>query len=749
MGQRRRLRMLAVLGIAALSGVAATMLVSPAAPAIASNGDSAITYVGDPPISINLGANDSGNVASIRFIDMSTAGVTVSADGMSAVVVGQGRFDLQGTTGVAIFTPDPAYIGRVSDVFYSIDRYGRVDNVPVSVTIADTRDRPVITAVRPEMLGNTGNTNTLNSVCIHIDGVNLQNATITVGGGSTVRVTDPQTQCGLAPGSGNSQRFNPAQIAPSTGAPETITVLPRVNFLNSLQGLTEAPIVATGPSGSFSDPFMVPLQGLPQLQVSGSNAIVTPEGGLVRLPGTNLNAATRGILYQFGQLWGTYPVVESGPDYIVVNMPPRPDGTRMGLAPATSAGEGSDVNISWQRETITLNGLSSTSGPAAGGQFITLTGVCVGLPSSRAFFGGQEVPIAQRFTLPGTSYPAISVQVPPGSGTVDVHVIASSGSCRQINGGVPNPPMNYVTSNARAFTYLAAPVATADTATTAEDRPITVNVLQNDTADAASPIDTTSVVFPSAAQPTGATIAPDGKTLTVAGVGTWVVDTAGTVTFTPEAGFVGTAPAVTYQVTDQSRVTAAATLTVEVAAASTAAPDTAGGTTGTSTTVDVLANDPASAATTWDPATVRFPATGQPAGAVTDPTGRALTVPGEGTYSIEPDGRITFAPLPSFIGVASPITYSVDDGVGVTASATLTMSIAAAPPAPPSATPEPTVTAPPPTYSAPAPTGGEGSDARLPQTGAEQPLGALIAALALLMMGLGAALRTRRRSTTH
>ena len=78
------------------------------------------------------------------------------------------------------------------------------------------------------------------------------------------------------------------------------------------------------------------------------------------------------------------------------------------------------------------------------------------------------------------------------------------------------------------------PVATNDTAApTTAGTPVTVNVLGNDT-DANNDIDPTTV------QIVGST---DGKTLVVAGEGTWTVDpVTGNITFTPEASFKAIRP---------------------------------------------------------------------------------------------------------------------------------------------------------------------------------------------------------------
>ena len=96
--------------------------------------------------------------------------------------------------------------------------------------------------------------------------------------------------------------------------------------------------------------------------------------------------------------------------------------------------------------------------------------------------------------------------------------------------------------------------------------------------------------------------------------------------------------------------------------------------------VNVLANDTPGVQANGDPSTfvidsVRFPADGQPDGAVVDNGGKRLVVPGEGTYTVRPNGRIRFNPEAGFRDVATPITYAVDDELGNTASSTLTVTV--------------------------------------------------------------------------
>jgi CshA-type fibril repeat protein len=51
--------------------------------------------------------------------------------------------------------------------------------------------------------------------------------------------------------------------------------------------------------------------------------------------------------------------------------------------------------------------------------------------------------------------------------------------------------------------------------------------------------------------------------------------------------------------------------------------------------------------------------------------GQPLTIPGEGTYTLNADGTVTFDPVPTFTGTATPIKYQIADTSGRTSSSTI------------------------------------------------------------------------------
>jgi hypothetical protein len=180
------------------------------------------------------------------------------------------------------------------------------------------------------------------------------------------------------------------------------------------------------------------------------------------------------------------------------------------------------------------------------------------------------------------------------------------------------------------------PVANDDTASTTEQEPVTIAVLANDTD-------------------------PDGDTLTVTGVtqpadGSAVVNGDGTITYTPDPGFVGTDD-FTYSISDGTS-TSTARVTVTVGPRPNADPvandDTASTKKNKAVKIDVLAND-------------------------TDPDGDALVVgavtqPAHGTVVVNADSTITYRPDNGYSGSDS-FTYTASDGRGGRDTATVSITV--------------------------------------------------------------------------
>jgi CshA-type fibril repeat protein len=150
------------------------------------------------------------------------------------------------------------------------------------------------------------------------------------------------------------------------------------------------------------------------------------------------------------------------------------------------------------------------------------------------------------------------------------------------------------------------------------------------------------------------------NTFTVPGEGTFSDDGAGNITFTPDPAFAGTST-IAHTVSDNDGgISAPANLSVRVNALPVSNPDSA--VTQINTPVllaTVTANDTDSDGTVVASSVDLDPGTpGQQ---------NTFTVPGEGTFSDDGAGNITFTPDPAFTGT-STISHTVSDNDGGTSA---------------------------------------------------------------------------------
>jgi CshA-type fibril repeat protein len=139
----------------------------------------------------------------------------------------------------------------------------------------------------------------------------------------------------------------------------------------------------------------------------------------------------------------------------------------------------------------------------------------------------------------------------------------------------------------------------------------------------------------------------------------------------------GSKTPVAYQVTDVVGQTASAFLTPVIPGLSTVVADSGSAGLDTNQTFDVVANDVSGSLTVLVHSTVRLCATGQSSPNCTATT---LSVSGEGTYSVDSSGIVTFDPDPLFVGQATPISYQVNDLMDRSFSTTITPTVTSVPP---------------------------------------------------------------------
>jgi len=205
------------------------------------------------------------------------------------------------------------------------------------------------------------------------------------------------------------------------------------------------------------------------------------------------------------------------------------------------------------------------------------------------------------------------------------------------------------------------PVAVNDVNAVAINTPASGNVLGNDTDVDGDTLTVTGFTV-------GGTTYTAGQTATLAGVGTLTIAANGSYTFTPAANYAGPIPVATYTIGDGHGGSATATLSLTMGAnhPPVATNDVAPVTEDTPATGNVLGNDS-------DPDSNPLTVTQFVIGGTTYTAGTTATLAGVGTLVINPNGSFTFTPALNYNGPVPVATYTISDGLGGTATATLTL----------------------------------------------------------------------------
>ena len=162
-----------------------------------------------------------------------------------------------------------------------------------------------------------------------------------------------------------------------------------------------------------------------------------------------------------------------------------------------------------------------------------------------------------------------------------------------------------------------------------------------------------------------ATFEDGSTTKVIPGEGTYTVAPDGTVTFVPEKSFTGTGTGVTVKRVDKNGTPVTATYTPTVTPVTpTAKPATSTDIQGATQTGKPVFTEGDSRVPMNDDVPATF-----------DDGSTTKTVEGVGTYTVAPDGTVTFVPEKSFVGTAPAVTVVREDKNGTKASATYTPTV--------------------------------------------------------------------------
>jgi CshA-type fibril repeat protein len=169
-----------------------------------------------------------------------------------------------------------------------------------------------------------------------------------------------------------------------------------------------------------------------------------------------------------------------------------------------------------------------------------------------------------------------------------------------------------------------------------------------------------------------------GTTVMIANEGTWTIDqTTGAVTFASLSTIaVGPHTPVTYRVTDVLGTTVTSTLTPIIPEVPTVSNDEKVSGWDTNQTFSPFANDKFDSNAPVVVSSLKLCGPGESLGSCTR---KILSIENEGTYTVNSDGTVTFDPLPTFHGTATPVTYQAIDTAGQLLHATITPTVTAPP----------------------------------------------------------------------
>jgi CshA-type fibril repeat protein len=602
------------------------------------------------PVLINVVANDVDPQSSLDPTTVKIVGTTNPGDALP--VPGEGIWTVNPTTGAITFTPETGFTGDPTPISYTVvDNNTGAPSNPASITVDYPQTPPV---------ANNDSAN----------GISGQATTINVTGNDS----DPEND--LDPGS--------VKIAGTSNPGDSLVVLGQGTW--SINPSTGA-ITFTPETGFTGDPTPISYTVKDRTGLSSNNATVS-----IDYPQTAPTAVNDSKFGVSGQAVSVDVVTnDSDPENDLDPTSVKIVGT---LNPGDAlfvADEGTwTVNPATGAITFTpLAGFTADPSPISytvsdrTGLVSNAATVTVDYPQSAPIavndsvrgLNGQPATIdvvgndsdpendldPTSVQIVGTSNPGDQLVV-AGEGTWSVDPITGAITFTPEAGFIADPtPINYTVKDRTGLSSNPAtvsvdyppyaPVATNDSQSGQSGQPVTVDVLNNDS-DPENDIDPTTVKIVGTTQP--------GESLVVINEGTWSVNASnGAITFTPNSGFTADPTAIRYTVNDSTGQTSnQATVTIDYPQTPpVAANDSQTGLMGQAVTIDVIAND-SDPENDLAPGTVKIVGTNNP--------GDPLLVPNEGTWTINPStGAITFTPITGFTADPTPISYTVEDRLGL------------------------------------------------------------------------------------
>ncbi len=582
-------------------------------------------------------------------------------------VAGEGTYSVL-ATGEARFVPDPAFVGTAKPVTYRV-----LNSLGLESTSTLTM-KVTAAVVGPKTSDDTGTTKQGQSVNVNVTlndipgSAALDPSSILLKDPATGFFADRVSVANIGEYRVNyisgQVRFTP--VAAFSGMAPAITYqISDANALSSTAKITievtEIKPVAVADSVSTLFGTAVPVPVLDNDDAGDPSAPLAADSVLIKDPVDGVfknNIAVAGA--------GTYAVTGAG----VITF--TPESGVSGPMPAVRY-QVLDSNGTAATADLTITVANPGAPTAAADKAATLQGISVDIKvtlndtvGDAPFNLGSLKFIGPASTSPSNVFVAnIGTWTIPAPGVVRFTPLPGyTGTTPAVNYQIADDNNQTATAAVTVNVTSVKPIAKADTASTQVNKPVKVVVLANDApGNAAVPLDGKTVELKQS----------DGsfsRTLTIAGQGVYTADpVTGEITFTPAAGYSGSATPVTYQIKDANGTAGTATLTVTVAQPPRVKADSVSTLQGIALTVNLLANDlPGDAPI--DPASIKLidPVTAQPV--------LIVDIPGQGKYELTgAPGNVTFTPVASYTGPGTSIGYTVADTAGLTAQSTIVVAV--------------------------------------------------------------------------